>query len=79
MTTSSSLDEKRLDERITAARRLEQLASELSGIVTLLRSGGDDCEDLMDDARAARDHLDNLAIELRKRFRKAQFISSMTA
>jgi DNA-binding ferritin-like protein len=77
MTTTSSIDEKR-DEKITAARRLEQMAADLSEIVTQIRSGGDDCEDLMDDARAARDHLDNLAIELRKRARRAQFVSSMT-
>lgn len=67
------------DEKITAARKLEELVSELSEIVTILRSSGEDCEDLMDDARAARDHLDNLVIELRKRARRAQFISSMTA
>ena len=74
MTTMSSIDDK-----IAAVRRLEQMTSELSEIVAKLRSGTDDCEDLMDDARAARDHLDNMVLELRKRSRRAQFISSMSA
>ncbi|HTS76570.1 MAG TPA: hypothetical protein VMG40_10225 [Bryobacteraceae bacterium] len=73
MTTSS------MDDKSAAASRVEEMAFELSGIVATLRSGDDDCEDLMDHARAARDHLDNLAIGIRKRLRRAQFISSMTA
>lgn len=67
------------DERIAAVRRLEEMAFELAGIVAALRGADDDCEDLMDEARAARDHLDNLAIGMRKRMRRAQFAGSMQA
>jgi hypothetical protein len=76
---TASGEKSKTDETIEAARRVEQMAFELSQIAVTLCSSEDASQELVAEARAARDHLDNLAIELRKRLRRAQFAGSMRA